>query len=221
MYFAFGPKGPPSAVAVAGAEQRARHEDAAERDEEPSRCHVRLPARRSGELYSPGRGLSSKCARDFPLKHLAVDRNLRGFDQEAYLFAVVRGMRGRSWEFIGHEAVRGDASIGALTVVLALVGIGLAHIEFAAADQAIVTAGPLTNIAISSELNCAVNHVGDTEGEFFGDTACATEIRVGDTTYGPSSIPAGNRSGWVHAGQPVGGHRDRNRRRPVQDRHRG
>src|SRR6478672_8344614 len=96
------------------------------------------------------------------------------------------------------ERTRGRArraSAGAIVVGLAFIGVGLTGIETAAADQAISTAGPLTNITISSDLNCAVNHVGDSAGEFFGDTACATEVAVGGTTYGPASIPAGNDPG--------------------------
>ncbi|HEX2191982.1 MAG TPA: hypothetical protein VHH09_02225 [Acidimicrobiales bacterium] len=62
----------------------------------------------------------------------------------------------------------------------------------ASAEQTITSAGPLTSIRITDDLNCAVNHASDTEGEFFGDTACATQIAVGGTVYGPESIPAGN-----------------------------
>ena len=69
----------------------------------------------------------------------------------------------------------------------------------AAASKSITSAGPLNNITISSELNCAVNHNGDDDGEFFSDTACATEIAVGGAIYGPSSIPAGNSPGGYTA----------------------
>jgi hypothetical protein len=64
-------------------------------------------------------------------------------------------------------------------------------------DVQISSAGPLNNIFISTQLNCQVNHVGDTDFEFFGDVpgACATEIATGGTTYGPSNIPAGNDPG--------------------------
>lgn len=62
----------------------------------------------------------------------------------------------------------------------------------ARADQTITSPGPLTSILITDDLNCAVNHASDTQGEFFGDTACATQIAVGGTVYGPESIPAGN-----------------------------
>jgi uncharacterized repeat protein (TIGR01451 family) len=64
-------------------------------------------------------------------------------------------------------------------------------------DVQISSAGPLTNIFISTQLNCQVDHVGDTDHEFFGGVpgACATELATGGTTYGPSSIPAGNDPG--------------------------
>lgn len=61
----------------------------------------------------------------------------------------------------------------------------------ALADQTITSAGPLTSITISSTLNCAVNHVGDTQGEWFGTTACGTLVAAGGHLYGPASIPAG------------------------------
>jgi hypothetical protein len=55
----------------------------------------------------------------------------------------------------------------------------------------ISSTGPLTRIATSPTLNCAVNHAGDTEGEFFGDTACGTLVALGGTLFGPADIPAG------------------------------
>lgn len=36
-----------------------------------------------------------------------------------------------------------------------------------------------------------MDHIGDTEPEFFGDSACATLAVVDDVLYGPSDIPAG------------------------------
>jgi uncharacterized repeat protein (TIGR01451 family) len=69
----------------------------------------------------------------------------------------------------------------------------------------ISSAGPLTNVTISTDLNCAVNHTGDTEGEFFGDTACGTLVAVGSTLYGPANIPAGGsatpRTPWTPVSQ--------------------
>jgi hypothetical protein len=58
-------------------------------------------------------------------------------------------------------------------------------------DSSIASTGPLTNIAISPDLNCAVNHTGDLSGEWFGDTACGTLVSAGGTLYGPAEIPAG------------------------------
>lgn len=74
-----------------------------------------------------------------------------------------------------------------------------------AATTAITSAGPLTRVEISDELNCAVDHVGDTRPEFFGDTACATLAVVDDVLYGPTVIPAGGsafpRTPWTAVGQ--------------------
>lgn len=83
----------------------------------------------------------------------------------------------------------------ALVIGLASTGVVLGGIAPAAADQAITSAGPLIDIGISSDLNCSVNHAGDDSGEFFSNTACATELSVAGTTYGPASIPSGNSPG--------------------------
>lgn len=61
-----------------------------------------------------------------------------------------------------------------------------------ASAATISSAGPLTSITISPDLNCAVNHVGDSQGEFFGDTACGTFLAVAGAVYGPATIPAGS-----------------------------
>jgi uncharacterized repeat protein (TIGR01451 family) len=61
--------------------------------------------------------------------------------------------------------------------------------------QTITSAGPLTSIYLTNELNCQVAHTGDSSFEFFNPSvtvgACATLIATGGTLYGPSSIPAG------------------------------
>ena len=69
------------------------------------------------------------------------------------------------------------------------VGDGLS----AQASATINTPGPLTNIYLSDELNCQVDHLGDASHEFFGDVpgACATFIATGGTLYGPTVLPAG------------------------------
>lgn len=89
----------------------------------------------------------------------------------------------------------------ALLLVVALLAIGAVACKPGASginpavDATITSPGPLTSISISSDLNCAVNHVGDTFGEFYGDTACGTFIAVGGTLYGPAVVPAGDGPG--------------------------
>ncbi len=87
----------------------------------------------------------------------------------------------------------------------ALTLLGVVGIESAGADQSVTSAGPLTQIGITSDLNCSVNHSSDESGEFYLDTACATEIAVdngdGFNVYGPASIPSGNSPGGF---TPVG-----------------
>jgi uncharacterized repeat protein (TIGR01451 family) len=72
-----------------------------------------------------------------------------------------------------------------------------------AASQAILSAGPLTRIEISDDLNCAVDHTGDTSPEFFGDTACGTFVAVGGTLFGPVNIPAGGSANPRTAFTPI------------------
>lgn len=84
--------------------------------------------------------------------------------------------------------------------VLALVLALLPAAPAGAAEQAITTPGTLTRIAITDDLNCAVNHEADERGEFFNDTACGTFVSVGDTLFTPTSVPAG--SAATSAGTP-------------------
>ncbi len=65
---------------------------------------------------------------------------------------------------------------------------------FAAASVSpgsIDSGGPLTHIGTTTDLNCSLNHTGDTAGEFYGNTACGTFIVIDGTLYGPQTIPAG------------------------------
>lgn len=55
----------------------------------------------------------------------------------------------------------------------------------------ITSAGPLTKVTTTPDLNCAVNHVGDASGEFYGSTACGTFVTDGTNLYGPAAVPAG------------------------------
>jgi hypothetical protein len=62
-----------------------------------------------------------------------------------------------------------------------------------AAQQAITSAGPLTNIFLNDNLACQANYLGDTSNEFYGGTnpgACGTFIYTGGVVYGPD-VPAG------------------------------
>lgn len=58
-------------------------------------------------------------------------------------------------------------------------------------------------IAITPDLNCAVNKFSDQFGEFFGDTACGTLISVNGALFGPASIPAGGSASPKTAFTPV------------------
>ena len=58
----------------------------------------------------------------------------------------------------------------------------------------ITSAGPLSNVYLGSQLNCQVDHTGDSSHEFFGGIptgACATLIAIGGVLYGPAGIDAG------------------------------
>jgi hypothetical protein len=65
------------------------------------------------------------------------------------------------------------------------------------------SSGPLTTVDVSTDLNCAVNHSGDADGEFFGNTACGTLLASGGTLYGPADIPAGDSASPRTAFTPV------------------
>lgn len=84
---------------------------------------------------------------------------------------------------------RGVAVAAAAGLAFPLTLVGMSAASAASAD--IESDGPLTTISTSDTLNCAVNHVDDRFGEWFGDTACGTFVAVDGTTYGPTSIPAG------------------------------
>src|SRR4051794_5122973 len=59
----------------------------------------------------------------------------------------------------------------------------------------ILSNGPLTRIAVSTELNCQVAHSGDQAFEFYDGSseigACGTFLSLDRTLYGPSQIPSG------------------------------
>src|SRR5712691_8125814 len=82
--------------------------------------------------------------------------------------------------------------LGLLYTVCLLAGAALA-LSSTAAAASIVSAGPLTSITISPDLNCNVLHTGDTLPERYQGTACGTLAvdQSSATLYGPLSIPAG------------------------------
>ncbi|MEO7131841.1 MAG: PKD domain-containing protein, partial [Dermatophilaceae bacterium] len=73
-----------------------------------------------------------------------------------------------------------------LSVFASLTGAPLAS-----AETIVSIGGPLTQITISPDLNCDVQHLGDSSGEWFGATACATLVSAGGVLFGPAYIPAG------------------------------
>ncbi|MDP8970706.1 MAG: cell wall-binding repeat-containing protein [Actinomycetota bacterium] len=83
---------------------------------------------------------------------------------------------------------------GPAVLVTALVGVllAVATVPATAASQTIVSDGPLTRIAISDRLNCAVDHEDDATGQFYSDTACGTFLAVDGTLFSPAEIPAGD-----------------------------
>ena len=88
----------------------------------------------------------------------------------------------------------------ATMLVLALLG---SVAPVLAASHAIVSAGPLTRVEISDDLNCAVDHTGDTFGEFYNGTACGTLVAVGGALFGPANIPAGGAAAPRTAFTPI------------------
>jgi hypothetical protein len=97
--------------------------------------------------------------------------------------------------FVNRRALARLVAVLTLASAGLMVGAVAAPVPSAGADQAITTSGPLTSIGVTSDLSCSVNEVGDNSGEFYGENACATEISVAGTTYGPAAIPAGNSPG--------------------------
>lgn len=96
-------------------------------------------------------------------------------------------LRKRTLDGAGSKRATGLRVVGVLAGALGLVAL----MASPASAATITSAGPLTNITVTPDLNCAVNHVDDAAPEFYGSTACATLVAVGGTLYGPANIPAG------------------------------
>ncbi len=79
---------------------------------------------------------------------------------------------------------------GGVGILAVLVFLSASLMSASAAD--ITSAGPLTSVTTTEDLNCAVNHAADSSGEFYNDTACATFVTDGTNLYGPAYVPAGD-----------------------------
>jgi hypothetical protein len=92
-------------------------------------------------------------------------------------------------------------------VLVLATGLCLGLLPMASAPAAvhaeIRSDGPLTRVAVSPDLNCAVEHVLDSVPEFYADTACATLLATGGTLFRPEDIPAGNGAGPFTAFAPL------------------
>ena len=72
-------------------------------------------------------------------------------------------------------------------------------------SSSIITSGPLTKVQIGNDLNCAVNYLDDTDGEFLDDTACGTFVSVDGQIFGPDDVPGNysERSYYTPIGQSL------------------
>jgi hypothetical protein len=87
----------------------------------------------------------------------------------------IRGIRSHA-----RRQTRSIMAIALVAVMVPLVAI-FGSLDAGAATATITSAGPLTSVGISDQLNCSVNHTGDESGEFFLDTACGTFAVVDGT----------------------------------------
>ncbi len=102
--------------------------------------------------------------------------------------------------------LRRVAAVGAtVMLVFSLAAVVTGGSAAANTTATITSSGPLTEVGNSSDLNCSVNHTGDTAGEWYGGTACGTLLATGGTLYGPANIPAGDsaspRTTWTEVSQ--------------------
>ena len=105
---------------------------------------------------------------------------------------------------LGRTAMRAGIQSRFAFVALTVVGaVGFAFPAGASADAVITSAGPLTDVGMTSDLNCSVDHAADKDPAFFGITACGTLVASGGTLYGPAEIPAGGSAAPRTAFMPV------------------
>ena len=99
--------------------------------------------------------------------------------------------------------LRRTATTACAATLLSASLLGLATTPALAAEVAIVSAGPLTTVGATTDLNCFVSRLGDASPEFYDRTACGTLAVVGGVLYGPASIPAGGDAAPRTAFTPV------------------
>jgi hypothetical protein len=94
-----------------------------------------------------------------------------------------------------HRAARILAAVGLVLVAIA----GPLTPRAAAADGEIVSAGPLTRIFVTPDLNCQVNHESDASAEFYGGEigACGTFVAIDGSGAAPAQTPPAGLVGTV------------------------
>ena len=89
---------------------------------------------------------------------------------------------------------------GLATVAATLTSVAAPQVARAVAPGVITSAGPLTTIGVTPDLNCYTRRTDDSDGEWYngrnaatnGDDACGTFAVVNNALYGPASVPAGD-----------------------------
>ncbi len=76
---------------------------------------------------------------------------------------------------------------GVVATIAAIVATGglIAFDAVPAGAASITSTGPLTQVGVSTTLDCSADHVGDTSGEFFSGTSCGTFLSVDGSLFGP------------------------------------
>ncbi len=72
-----------------------------------------------------------------------------------------------------------------------------------AAAASMISSGPLTNITVTPDLGCGVNHDGDPYAEFWSWSACGTFAAVNGTLYRPARVPGATFAAPSSAYAPV------------------
>jgi uncharacterized repeat protein (TIGR01451 family) len=89
--------------------------------------------------------------------------------------------------------VRKSKRLALLLTTLMIGGLsGSLAVQPSALAETVSSAGPLTAIEVTPDLNCAVKHAADpSNGAFYNNTACGTFVAVNGRLFGPAVVPAG------------------------------